>query len=92
MPKRKLYMVYDNQSNDERIGSFTPNQANQLFGIKRDRVAVYATNSWRYERRYLFVAEPYEHKRDVTVDSLCADWDFTTAALKAMAGGVKHGS
>ena len=87
MPKRKLYMTYDKQSNDDRIGSFTPEQANKLFGIERNRVAVYAGNGWRYQSRYLFVAEPVEEKRELTASKLYRDWDFTTAALKAMARG-----
>lgn len=89
---QKLYMVYDSQCNNDRIGSFTKELANQLFGIKSDQVSVYASTGNKFKSRYTFVTEPHEPIRNAMSDSICLDWDFTTAALKAMAGGGKRGN
>ena len=88
---QKLYMVYDSQCKNERIGSFTKEQANQLFGIKSDQVSVYASTGNKFKSRYTFAPESREPIRNAMSNAICLDWDFTTAALKAMAGGAKHG-
>ena len=88
----KLYMVYDSEKKGERIGSFTKEQANQLFGIKSDQVSVYASTGNKFKSRYTFAPESREPIRNAMSNSICLDWDFTTAALRAMAGGGKHGS
>lgn len=88
MPSVLLYMVYDKDKNDKRIGNFTPEVANIVLGIKKNQVSVYANEGRRYKSRYLFVAEP----REPSVDELCADWDNTVKKIKALTGGGKRGS
>lgn len=87
----KLYMVYDSEQNNERIGSFTAEDANKLLGIKQNQVSIYASSGNKYKSRYSFVPEQHKSIRNGIDDEICADWDFTTAALKVMAGGGKCG-
>lgn len=92
MSKPTLYMVYDNEKGDERIGSFNAEDASKLLGIKQNQVPVYASSKKRYNKRYLFVSEPKEPIVSAMDNFIRLDWDFTTAAFKAMAGGGKRGS
>ena len=87
MPSVLLDKVLDSEKNDKRIGSFTPEVAHMVLGIKKNQVPVYANEKRRYKKRYLFVAEPPEPgEYDVY-----ADWDATVKRLREMAGGGKHG-
>ena len=90
MPQ-KLYMVYDSERNNERIGSYTAEVANKLLGIKPDHISTYASSESKYKGRYSFIPEQHKPLRNGIDDEMLRDWDFTTAALKAMAGGAKHG-
>lgn len=87
----KLYMVYDSEQNNERIGSFTAEAANKLLGITPDYISTYASAGTKYKGRYIFIPEQHKPIRNGIDDEMLRDWDFTTAALKAMAGGGKHG-
>lgn len=88
----KLYMVYDSEQNNERVGSFTAEAANKLLGIKQNQVSIYASSGNKYKSRYSFIPEQHKPMRNGIDDEMLRDWDFTTEALKAMAGGGKHGS
>lgn len=92
MSKPTIYMVYDSEKGDERIGSFNSEDASKLLGIKPDHVSTYASSGNRYKSRYLFIPEQHKPMRNGIDDEMLRDWDFTTEALKAMAGGVKHGN
>lgn len=91
MSKVMLYMVYDSEKDNERIGSFTPEDANKLLGITPDYISTYASAGTKYKGRYIFIPEQHKPIRNGIDDEMLRDWDFTTAALKTMAGGGKHG-
>nr|DAM14506.1 MAG TPA: hypothetical protein [Caudoviricetes sp.] len=60
MPMGKLYVVYDKQAGDCRIGSYTSEAAEKLLGVSKYKVSVYADQHTRYQGRYLFVKEEDE--------------------------------
>lgn len=60
MPMGKLYVVYDKQAGDCRIGSYTSEAAEILLGVSKYKVSVYADQHTRYKGRYLFVREEDE--------------------------------
>ena len=51
MPTGKLYVVYDKQAGDCRIGSYTSEAAEKLLGISKYKVSVYADQRTRYQGR-----------------------------------------
>ncbi len=83
MPTGKLYVVYDKQAGDCRIGSYTSEAAEKLLGISKYKVSVYADQRTRYQGRYLFVKEEDE--------VLGLKWDAVRYKILAE-GRKKHGN
>ncbi|WP_312448441.1 hypothetical protein [Lacrimispora sp.] len=86
MPKRKIYAVYDE---GERIGSYTPEVAEMVIGIPKNKVSGYATQKSKYKKRYTFIPEELEYKKEV--ERIENDWNFTVRALPLMLGRKAHG-
>jgi len=57
MGAKKIYSVY---ADDKRIGSYAAEVAEQLLGVARNKVSVYADQQTRYQGKNLFIPEDKE--------------------------------